>query len=537
MNREELGPYRLLEQLGSGGMGNVFLARHRESGDLVALKILPPALAREEGFVLRFQREAEALQKLKNPHVVRLLESGVVDEVYYIAMEYVSGETLAQFLKRERRIGWVQAIELTIQLCSALKTAHDAGIIHRDLKPSNILLTREGQAKLTDFGVAQTYGGEKLTITGGVIGTAEYMSPEQAQGQRATRRSDLYSLGTVLYTMLTGRPPFTGNSQVDVIHKQRYAQFDPASRYVVDLPDWIDAAIGELLAKNPDDRPPDAYVVARRLEDALVRSKREVNDLTTAAELPVIDQTIAVARSDDRTAVRQPAATPSASGPGEPWWQSLGNNTFVLVGLLAILLWVTWQYGLSSTTPEQRVAAIQQLLNEEPSRDWIRARDETLRPLLNADPGRWRESLLPLIQQIDDYELEQAVFPTRRKIGAPALNPEVLRQLQEIRRLRDAGAFTEAQTRSAHLGLLLNDDEAEAAVRRLLDRWNTQMEETRSAQLAAKRTYLRDQRAAALKLMTTSPDAGRRRLQALIALYENDPDVVNEYQELLKAFE
>ncbi len=535
MNREELGPYRLLEQLGSGGMGNVFLARHRDSGDLVALKILPPALAREEGFVLRFQREAEALQKLNNPHVVRMLESGVVDDVYYIAMEYVSGETLAQFLKRERRIGWVQAIELTIQLCSALKTAHDAGIVHRDLKPSNVLLTREGKAKLTDFGVAQTYGGEKLTITGGVIGTAEYMSPEQAQGQRATRRSDLYSLGTVLYTMLTGRPPFTGNSQVDVIHKQRYAQFDPPSRYVVDLPDWIDTAMSELLAKNPEDRPPDAYVVARRLEDALVRSKREVNDLTTASELPVIDQTIAAAGSHERTAVRNPAQVAPPPSVDEPWWQALTDNTFVLVALLLVLLGGTWYFGLRSPTPEQRVAAAQRVLNEEPSSDWIRVRDETLQPLVKQDSARWRETLAPMIQQVDDYELESAVFPSRRKLGKTSLNGELLRQLQEVRRFKDAGETTVAQTRMAQLLVLLGDEEAESAARRLLERWQVQLDDQRKAQLSAKKMFLRDQRVVAEKLLPSDPEEARRRLQALLALYANDPDVVNEYQEILRA--
>jgi serine/threonine-protein kinase len=136
---------------------------------------------------------------------------------YYYAMEFVDGETLSALLKRVKRIEWQEVIGFSVQICSALKAAHDAGIIHRDLKPSNLVITADGVVKLMDFGVAQLFAGTKLTVTGGIIGTVEYMSPEQAQGQRITKKSDLYALGAVMYAMLAGRPPFTRKTSIEVV--------------------------------------------------------------------------------------------------------------------------------------------------------------------------------------------------------------------------------------------------------------------------------------------------------------------------------
>src|SRR5262245_26410337 len=140
MDWERIGPYIVEEKIGAGGMGTVYRARHADTGELAAVKVLPPALAREEGFVLRFSREAEALEKLASPHIVRLLGSGCEQDTYYFAMEYVHGETLGQRIIRERRLPWRDAVAIALQLCTALKAAHDAGVVHRDLKPSNILL-------------------------------------------------------------------------------------------------------------------------------------------------------------------------------------------------------------------------------------------------------------------------------------------------------------------------------------------------------------------------------------------------------------
>ncbi|MEX2288499.1 MAG: serine/threonine-protein kinase, partial [Planctomycetaceae bacterium] len=280
---ERVGPYVIESKIGAGGMGTVYHGRHAETGDEAAVKVLPASLAREEGFVARFFREIEALKKLVDPHVVRLYESGVDGETYYYAMEYIDGETLTARLRREKRIPWRETIEIAIEICAALKAAHDAGVVHRDLKPSNLLLARDGSVKLTDFGVAQIFAENRLTVTGGIIGTAEYMSPEQAQGKRATKKSDLYSLGAVMYVMLTGRPPFRGKSTLDVIQQQRYGQFDRPRRMVPEIPSWLDEIVVQLLEKDPEKRFADAYVLMRRLQEVLRKVELSDGDDETRA--------------------------------------------------------------------------------------------------------------------------------------------------------------------------------------------------------------------------------------------------------------
>jgi len=280
MNPDHVGPFAILEKLGSGGMGTVYLGRHAETQQLAAVKVLPASLARESGFVERFEREIDAMRQLQSPHIVMLYDSGQDQETLYYSMEYVPGETLMTMLKRERRIPWPKAVDMAIQICHALKAAHDAGIIHRDLKPSNLLVTPEGVVKLTDFGVAQVFAAQRLTVTGGIIGTAEFMSPEQAQGKRVSKHSDLYSLGAVMYCMVTGRPPFSGNTAIDVIQKHRFALFDRPRLTVPDLPILLDDVICQLLEKEPEKRFPDARVLSRRLEVIL---DREENPATLAA--------------------------------------------------------------------------------------------------------------------------------------------------------------------------------------------------------------------------------------------------------------
>src|SRR5262249_36141742 len=152
-------------------------------------------------------------------------DSGSQDGLFYYAMEYVPGESFEQILARQGRVHWKEVLDAALQVCPALKHAHDRGVVHRDIKPPNLLRTPEGVVKLTDFGIAKVFAARHLTNTGGVVGTAEYISPEQAAGKQATKRSDLYSLGIVLYTLLTGRPPFEGLSTSEILHKHLYGQF------------------------------------------------------------------------------------------------------------------------------------------------------------------------------------------------------------------------------------------------------------------------------------------------------------------------
>jgi serine/threonine protein kinase len=284
---DRIGSYDILRKVGAGGMGTVYLGRHVESRHEVAVKVLSASLAREPGTVDRFEREIDAMRQLTGPHIVKLFESGHDEnsDQMYFAMEYVEGKTLTDCIRAERRLSWDQSVDIAIQICSALKTAHAAGVVHRDLKPSNLLIGEDGIVKLTDFGVAQVFAAQRLTVTGGIIGTAEYMSPEQAQGRRCTRTSDLYSLGAVLYVMLTGRPPFTGKNAIDIIQKHSAARFDRPSLYASDLPRLLEDVVCKLLEKKPEDRYSDAHVVSLRLKEIVKRVEFASNDETISKPL------------------------------------------------------------------------------------------------------------------------------------------------------------------------------------------------------------------------------------------------------------
>ena len=279
------------------------------------------------------------------------IDHGVDGDMYYYAMEYVDGETLTARLRREKRLPWREVVELSIQICVALKAAHDAGIIHRDLKPSNLLLAPDGRIKLTDFGVAQVFAGSKLTVTGGIIGTAEYMSPEQGQGRRITKRSDLYSLGAVMYVMLTGRPPFSGKTTLDVIHKHTYSQFDRPRLRVPEIPHWLDEIVCQLMEKDPEKRFADAYVVNRRLQELLRKIELSTNDLTLDGRRAPTHR-----RSTSPPATRSASVRGMSVGPGSGTLmrdlfraeieaqkapsrlRAILENTWLLVGALVIVI-------------------------------------------------------------------------------------------------------------------------------------------------------------------------------------------------------
>ncbi|HEX3869264.1 MAG TPA: serine/threonine-protein kinase [Pirellulales bacterium] len=263
---EQLGPYRIGEPLGRGGMGTVYAAIDTASGEAVAVKVLSAALGREEGVRERFAAEIESLRKLRHRHIVRLLGYGTEDDYHFFAMELIGGRSLEDILRSGRKFEWPEALDLGVQMCQALKHAHDRGIIHRDIKPGNLLLTDENCVKLSDFGIAKLFGNTGVTSEGGVIGTAEYMSPEQADGRPVTHRCDLYSLGGVLYALVAGRPPFRAKSLPEILQLQRFAKPEPLRVYAPGLPIEVEEIVMSLLEKDPENRIPTAFVLSRRLE-------------------------------------------------------------------------------------------------------------------------------------------------------------------------------------------------------------------------------------------------------------------------------
>ena len=266
MQFEKLGPYRLSKKLGQGGMGAVYEGLDTTTGAAAAVKVLSPQLAGDEGFRIRFQAEIESLKKLRHPNIVRLLGYGEEKGSLFYAMELVRGSSLEDELRAGRRFDWREVTDLAIKLCRALKHAHDSGVIHRDIKPANLLLSEDGQIKLSDFGIARLFGNTRLTSDGGVLGTAEYMAPEQADGRVVTDRCDQYSLGGVMYALLAGRPPFRAGTLLEMLQLQRYAEPEPVRRYAPATPVELDQIIGQLLEKDPQRRFANALILGRALE-------------------------------------------------------------------------------------------------------------------------------------------------------------------------------------------------------------------------------------------------------------------------------
>ena len=262
--------YEIVQRVGRGGMADVFLARDVLLDRPVAVKVLFPEYATDPAFVERFRREAQAAANLNHPNIVSVYDWGRVGNTYFMAMEYVEGRTLADILRSDQALTSAQAADIASEVAAALAFAHRNGVVHRDVKPANILIGSTGVVKVADFGIARavdTAQEANLTQTGAVMGTATYFSPEQAQGGQPDPRSDVYSLGIVLYEMVAGAPPFLGENAVSVAYKQVHDQPRPLNQIVLDIPRAFEAIVAKCLAKDPTIR----YQSADALRDDLRR--------------------------------------------------------------------------------------------------------------------------------------------------------------------------------------------------------------------------------------------------------------------------
>ncbi len=262
---EFLGPYRIGKPLGRGGMGTVFAAVHEKTKQPVAVKLISDNVADESKFRRRFDAEIKSLQCLSHSGIVRIYGFGEEEGHLFYSMELVRGESLQKVIKREKRLEWQTTIDIAIQVCGALKHAHDIGVIHRDLKPANLVVDENWQVKLVDFGIAKIFG-DSNTVAGSLLGTADYMAPEQATSEGITQRTDLYALGSVMYAMLAGRAPFTGKTVTQVINALQRDRPVPVDLIRPDVPPELVELIDELLEKSPEDRPPTALAVMNRLK-------------------------------------------------------------------------------------------------------------------------------------------------------------------------------------------------------------------------------------------------------------------------------
>ena len=274
------GRYEVGELIGRGGMAEVHIGHDTRLGRTVAVKILRSDLARDPSFQARFRREAQAAAALNHPAIVAVYDtgedvsvepSGAVSHVPFIVMEYVEGHTVRDILRDGAAVPIEEAVEITAGVLSALEYSHHAGIVHRDIKPANVMLTPAGAVKVMDFGIARAMADAAgtMTQTQAVIGTAQYLSPEQARGEQVDSRSDLYSTGCLLFELLTGRPPFVGDSPVAVAYQHAREIAQPPSAFASDVPESLDRITMKALAKDRDDRYGSAAEFRADLEAAL----------------------------------------------------------------------------------------------------------------------------------------------------------------------------------------------------------------------------------------------------------------------------
>lgn len=321
--------YRLKEKLGSGGMADVYLADDLLLNREVAVKVLHPQFASDPSYIHRFLHEAQAAANLNHPAIVDVYDWGNDGELYYLVMEFVEGMDLKQVIQREGRLLPARAAEIAAEIASALQFAHQRKLVHRDIKPHNIFITNLGQVKVMDLGIARVGTGNGMTQTGMVMGTPQYISPEQAQGLSVDGRSDIYSLGVVLYEMVTGKVPFDDPNPMTVAYKQVKEEPLPPSALVPDVPPALEAIIMKAMAKNPANR----YQTAQEMKADLLRF---LDGLPVSA-IPLLPE---------RTQpVEEPAPTfPTAEARPSRWW------IWALVGLgvlalLALVLALTLGRG------------------------------------------------------------------------------------------------------------------------------------------------------------------------------------------------
>jgi eukaryotic-like serine/threonine-protein kinase len=418
-----LGPWVIDSELGRGGMGTVYRANadppNPDVAPVAAIKVLAAELAVDPGFRQRFQREIDILRELDHPNVVRFLGSGEERGRFYFAMELVEGPGFDKILEQCNRIPWQEVLDLALQVTLALRHAHDRGVVHRDLKPSNLMRVDRknedypfGIIKLTDFGIASLFSSPHLTVPGGVVGTAEYLSPEQAAGKPVSKRSDLYSLGVVLYTLLTGRTPFRGDVPT-LLHQHRFGQFDRPGRLVPQLPPDFDETICELMEKDPSRRPGDASVLYRRLEAIRRKMERVANKEEAASSLP----TLGVSPEGSATLMsRLMRAELERQNRGGPIHRFFNRPSVIVAMFLLSVGMIVWTFWPASAESLFRHGAA--LMASDDPDDWAKAESDFLEPLERRFPNHpHRDEVAEFRAKLQGYKEERAAARMAKVAG------------------------------------------------------------------------------------------------------------------------
>lgn len=305
--------YKISETIGGGGMANVYLGTDVILDREVAIKVLRMEYAHDEEFIARFDREAKAATSLSHPNIVNIFDVGEEDDILYMVMEYVDGLTLKEYIQRYGPIDIEESLDIMKQITSAIALAHDNGIVHRDIKPQNILIDSYGQVKVTDFGIAMAMSATALTQTNSVMGSVHYLSPEQARGGMATKKSDVYSLGIVLYELLTGRLPFSGETPVSIALKHLQSDTPSVKRFNPDVPQSVENIVLKATAKDPFHRFETVYDMEDSLDTALDPDRLNEEKFSPPDEageetkaIPIITDSAVNSEENDETIINNP---------------------------------------------------------------------------------------------------------------------------------------------------------------------------------------------------------------------------------------
>jgi serine/threonine-protein kinase len=353
------GRYRVLERVGSGGMADVYCAEDSRLGRTIAIKVLHERFSQDREFVERFRREASAAAGLQHPNIVGVYDRGDSDGAYYIAMEFVEGETLKDVIRREAPMDPGRTISIVKEILAATRFAHKRGVIHRDLKPQNVIVEPDDHIKVADFGIARASGSD-ITEVGAIMGTAQYLSPEQAHGQPVTAASDIYSIGVVMFEMLTGRAPFEADSPVAVALKHVNQPAPSPREFVPSVPPELEAIVLKALAKDPERRYPDAESMMRDLEVA--QSRLGANLVDTESTVVFAPVPVPIPPPEPVPDVPPPAMTtpppaelPPPSPPGD---RNDRRRMLLLLGLVAAVLLALLAFTLLRNQPTEIVPQV-----------------------------------------------------------------------------------------------------------------------------------------------------------------------------------
>ncbi len=427
----QIGPYLIIGKIASGGMGTVYHARHTQMQRDVAIKVLHPSFAGDTDFVLRFQREVQATAALRHPNIIEVYDANNADGYHYLAMEYLENGSLQNVLARlkenQQKMSVDVALKAVRQIAMALDYAHSKGFVHRDIKPSNILAGSDERYILTDFGIVQQEGATKLTKTVVAIGTPEYMSPEQAQGQKVDGRSDIYSLGVVLYEMIGGIPPFTGDTSWAVIFRHIKEPPPPITKLRPDLAPAVRSVIDKMLLKSPGDRFQTAAELASAIDGALKRrssGKKSIAPLaigvTGVVTLAAIG-TIVISALQSLPSATPPPALELPTTTKAPIKALVGSPTIAIIESKVAPGTEPVQQPTFTTEPTIEVATVTPILPAETEVATTAAASLTATPLATSTPMVATDT--PVAKPIKNTEPAVATKPAPSQTPGPTSVP------------------------------------------------------------------------------------------------------------------